>query len=239
MPPHISVVILCYKAKEQARPFAAKVVGLVESITSNWEIILVGNYNADDSTDTTPEVVREIAASDSRIRALTLVKEGMMGWDARTGLDAATGDIICIIDGDEQMPPEDILRVYDKLTSEHLDVVSTYRADRRDGMLRSLNSSVYNWVFRVLFPGLAARDINSKPKIFTRAFFDKLQLESDDWFLDAEIMIQVRRHKAAFGEIPTVFHEAKNRPSFVRLNAITEFVKNLVRARLKEFSAKP
>ncbi|WP_051261770.1 glycosyltransferase family 2 protein [Desulfovibrio inopinatus] len=238
MPPHLSVVVLCYKAKEQARPFTAKVVEQVESITSDWEIVLVGNYNAGDETDTTPHVVRELASSDPRIKALTLVKEGMMGWDARTGLDAATGDIICLIDGDEQMPPEDIQRVYDKLKAEGLDVVSTYRADRRDGLVRRLNSQAYNLVFRILFPGLKSSDINSKPKIFTRAFFEKLNLVSDDWFLDAEIMIQVRRYGAAFGEIPTVFHEAKNRRSFVRLGAVMEFVSNLVRARLREFTVK-
>ena len=39
-------------------------------------------------------------------------KEGAMGWDMRTGLEAATGDYLVVIDGDAQNPIEDVLRMY-------------------------------------------------------------------------------------------------------------------------------
>ena len=35
-----------------------------------------------------------------------------MGWDMRSGLDAATGSTIVAIDGDAQNPVEDVLRMY-------------------------------------------------------------------------------------------------------------------------------
>jgi hypothetical protein len=117
-------------------------------------------------------------------------------------------------------------------------MVKTYRSCRYDGAIRELNSQIYNQFFRILFPGFPIKDVNSKPKIFTRDFLNKLELTSDDWFFDAEVMIQARRLKARIGEVPTVFYECENRKSFVRINAVLEFLKNMLAARFKEFFVK-
>jgi glycosyltransferase involved in cell wall biosynthesis len=233
----ISVVILCYKAGEACVPFVDRVKEVLNKLTPNWELVLVGNYLKDDH-DVTPQVVREIAAQDIRIKAITLEKQGMMGWDARSGLNAATGAVIALIDGDNQMPADDIARVYEKLTAENLDIAMTYRRERLDSFLRFLYSRIYNVIFKALFPGLKIRDVNSKPKIMDRKFFNKLKLTADGWFLDAEIMIQARRLGAKVGEIPTIFYPARDRKSFVRFDSAVEFALNLVRARISEFFIK-
>jgi hypothetical protein len=90
-------------------------------------------------------------------------------------------------------------------------------------------------LFSVLFPGYPNKDVNAKPKIFSRSFYNKLKLQSDDWFLDAEIMIQARRYHAKLAEIPTVFFEVTGRKSFVRVKHVLEFLKNFLRARVHEF----
>jgi len=236
--PRLSVVILCYKAGDAVSEFASRVQTIIERVTEDWEIILVGNYNQGEA-DSTPAVVHAIAATDPRYKALTLLKQGMMGWDARSGLHAATGDMIAIIDGDNQMPPEDIARVYTKLLDEDLDMAMTYRNNRQDSLIRRYNSKIFNLIFSFLFPGYPVRDVNAKPKIFTRSFLGKLRLEADDWFFDTEIMIQARRHCAKLGQIPTTFYRSMDRKSFVRSDAILEFVKNLLRARFREFFIKP
>lgn len=235
MTAELSIVVLCYKSGKSVIPFVEKLRTAVEGVTQNWEIVLVGNYKKGDTADETPRIVAEIAATDSRLKALTLEKQGWMGWDARTGLAAATGETIALIDGDNQMPPEDVVRVYQKLHEGNYDAVSTFRTKRGDGFARVVQSLGYNMVFSLLFPGTGLSDINAKPKIIRRALFDKLQLTADGWFLDAEIVIQLRRHKAKLAEIPAVFLAAQDRKSFVRLGAIWEFVINLIRARIREF----
>ena len=105
----------------------------------------------------------------------------MMGWDMRSGLESADGNFIAVIDGDGQMPAKDIIRVYKKIKEEDLDFVKTFREERFDNFWRKTISFNYNLIFKILFPGLAAKDVNSKPKIFTRHFFDRLDLVSDDW----------------------------------------------------------
>ncbi len=234
MPPELSVVILCYRAGKEAEPFVEDVIACLDRVVKHWEIILVGNFISG-ALDPTPGIVSEIAAGDFRIKAITLKKEGMMGWDVRSGFEAATGEIIALIDGDGQMPGKDIIRAYRMIKREDCHMVKTYRMVRYDGPYRRIISRVYNAVFRLLFAGLSVRDINAKPKLITREAYEKLQLKSDDWFIDAEMMIQSRRLGFRIVEIPTAFYALKNRRSFVRIPAIFEFIKNLTVARFREF----
>ena len=80
--------------------------------------------------------------------------------------------------------------------------------------------------------------MNSKPKIMTREFYEKISLESNGWFIDAEIMILARRLGVKIGETETVFHSMDTRPSFVKPLSILEFLANLLTFRIKEFIAK-
>ena len=229
----ISVVILCYRAGERIRSFVDKTIKLLNDSIPYWEIILVGNYlkNTDDPT---PETVKDISSKNQNIKVVTRVKEGMMGWDARSGLEKCTGKYICLIDGDEQMPPEDIIRVYRKISGEDLDFVKTYRHIRHDGLVRRVVSDIYNLVFVVLFPGINVRDVNSKPKIFKKEAYDKMNLTSDDWFLDAEMVIQANKLGLKIGELPTEFYKCPHRKSFVKFHTIFEFIKNLLITKFRQ-----
>ena len=237
--PELSVVILCYKAGRDVKDFVAKTITeLQQHGIADYQLVLVGNYHQG-STDITPQMVQELAGGNNRIVGVTLPKQGMMGWDMRSGLNQATGRYIAVIDGDGQMPIEDLSKVYKKIKEENLDLVKTYRIVRGDGPWRKILSLTYNILFKILFYGVNFRDVNSKPKILNRASFDKLKLESNDWFIDAEIMIQARRYKFKIGEVPTNFLGLKGkRKSFVGPAAVWEFIKNLITYRLKEFKQK-
>jgi len=230
----LSVVVLCYQEGRRIRNFLPCIVALLEKNVNSWEVILVGNY-IEGFADETPLVVQDLASKDSRLVAVTLVKQGMMGWDARSGLDRAKGRFICLIDGDEQMPWNDIIRIFEKIKTEKLDFVLTRREKRNDGFHRWLNSRTFNLLTRILFPGIQVQDINSKPKIFTREALQCMALASDDWFLDTEMIIQSWRLGLRIGEVPTKFLKGRYRKSFVRPSAILEFLRNLIKARMSGF----
>ena len=235
--PDISVVVLAYQSASTIEGFVASLVTSLEEEKIDWEIILVGNYFAG-AGDQTPEVVQRISDRNPRIKTVVKVKEGMMGWDMKSGLQAATGKKLAVIDGDGQMPCTDVIRVYNLMIKKGYDLVKTVRIKRSDGWYRMSISTVYNLLFKVMFPGINAWDINSKPKIITRELYQKMNLESNGWFIDAEIMIIARRLKIGIGEIETTFHGIDSRPSFVKPLAILEFLVNLIWYRIKEFGEK-
>ncbi len=228
----LSVVILCYRAEESIIPFSEKLKEEVSKLTDSFEIVLVGNY-LEGSSDKTPEIIKEIASKDPVFKAISQVKKGMMGWDVRLGLSESRGNVLCFIDGDGQFPIESITTGYKKIKSGEFELVKTYRTKRGDGFKRKLISTVYNAVFKVMFPSVKARDINSKPKLFTRAVYERLNLTYDDWFIDAEIMIKISKLGIKFYEFPIEFKELETRNSFVNFSTILEFIRNLISYRLK------
>jgi len=238
MQPNLSVVILCYRAGESTRSFVERMItALVINDINDYELVLVGNYHQG-TDDATPSVVQSLATENPRIIAVTMPKLGMMGWDMRSGLNKAGGKYVAVIDGDGQMPAEDVAKVYKKIITENLDLVKTIRIVRGDGAWRKFISHVYNMFFKLLFPGLNATDINAKPKILRRESLLQMKLTANDWFIDAEIMIQARRLKLRIGEVPTNFLGLTGRKSFVKPKAIFEFIENLLRYRLKEWMNK-
>lgn len=233
--PELSVVVLCYRSAVEAPPFVEALRDALDLAGLDWEMVLVAN-DFPGSDDPTAAVVRELAGRDPRLRPVTREKEGMMGWDMRSGLEEARGRCLAVIDGDGQMPAEDVVRVHRELEAGGFDLVKTVRVRRDDGPYRRFVSRVYNLLFRLLFPGLGCSDVNSKPKVLTREAYERMELASDGWFVDAEIMIEARRLGLAMAEVPTVFRSLEHRASFVRPSAILEFLRHLVAYRLRRRS---
>jgi glycosyltransferase involved in cell wall biosynthesis len=227
--PDFSLVVLCYRSGKTIIPFVESLCETLSSCNLTWELVLVGNY-IEGSTDETPAVVNALAQTRANIRTVVRPKIGMMGWDMRLGLNAARGEYIGVIDGDGQFPPESVVACLLKAKTENLDLTKTYRVRRDDGFHRRLISVVYNLLFKLLF-GLQIRDVNSKPKVIRRSKYEQLQLASDDWFVDAEIMIRAQEAGLTIGEIPVHFLANDSRGSFVKPTAILEFMTNLFRYR--------
>lgn len=230
----LSVVVLSYKSEDVIEKFVEQLLKEAIELGVSYELILVANFDKN-SKDNTPNLAHKIANNNQQVRIVSSEKEGGMGWDMRSGLAVAKGKYIAVIDGDAQMPASDIPIVYGVIKLGKYDIVKTYRAKRYDGFIRSSLSAVYNILFRILFsPTFPVQDINSKPKIFTNEAYKKMNLSSNDWFTDAEIMIEAIRHKMKICEISTVFYKNERRTSFVDFNTVFEFIYNLFYYRVRK-----
>jgi glycosyltransferase involved in cell wall biosynthesis len=229
--PELSAIVLCYRAGESILQVIDPLRALLEEADVPYELVLVANYAAD-SDDPTPTVVAEFARSHEHVRVVADVKQGAMGWDMRSGFAAARGEYLVVIDGDAQNPVEDLVEMYRQMKATGVDVMKGRRIARFDGPYRRIVSGVYNALFVVVFRTRGIWDINGKPKGLTRAAYQQLDLRSDDWFVDAEIVITARRRGLQVAEMPVVFRRNDERASFVRVSAIWEFIVNMARARV-------
>jgi glycosyltransferase involved in cell wall biosynthesis len=228
--PHVefSIAVLCYRAEEGIIPFVENLHKIMSLFRFEWELILVANF-WQGSNDRTPEICRRLAERLPYVRVLAEPKRGAMGWDMRRGLDACRGKYIGVIDGDGQFPVEAIFSCFAKIKSANFDVVKTYRVERQDGFFRRFVSIAYNWLFHFLFRGSGKlRDVNSKPKIMTREAYKKMVLRSDDWFIDAELILNCINLNLRIYEIPVEFHALGARKSFVKPGAILEFLRHMI-----------
>jgi len=229
-PYELSVVVLCYRAGEAIHDVIGPLRSLLDASDVRYELVLVANEWPGRHDDTL-EHVRRYAGEGVTI--VDRPKQGGMGWDMRSGLDAATGSTIVAIDGDAQNPVEDVLRMYRLLQETGADVGKGMRTNRADGLYRLLISAGYNVLFVLLFGTWGLWDINGKPKGMTRAAYQRLALVSDDWFVDAEIVLAARRHGLRIVQLPVIFLENEQRSSFVRVSSIWEFVVHMLRYRLR------
>lgn len=224
---HFSIVVLCYGGGKSIIPLVEELHHMLGRMTWRWEIILVGNY-LEGMQDETPAVVRELAERLNHVRYVAQPKKGMAGWDVKSGLAFAQGKYVGFIDGDGQIPLDSIFTCLEKFEKEKLDLVKTYRVSRGDGIYRRAISYLYNKLFRMMFK-INIQDVNSNPKILLRSKYELMNLQSDDWFIDAEMMIKAKEMGLKLAEVPMRFLVLKNRPSFVNAGAILEFIRNMTR----------
>jgi glycosyltransferase involved in cell wall biosynthesis len=230
--PELSAVVLCYRAGANILLVVEPLYTLLSDSGTSFELVLVANYWASaKDRDDTPDYVRRFAATHPHTQVIIRPKEGGMGWDMRSGLEAARGRVIIVIDGDAQNPVDDVLTMFYRMRETKAPVMKGRRVTRYDGPYRRMVSFVYNLFFQLLFGTRGIWDVNGKPKGLTREAYERLDLTSDDWFIDAEIVLKARDLGLAVAEMPVVFH-ASERASFVRLPAIGEFVVNMLRYRL-------
>jgi glycosyltransferase involved in cell wall biosynthesis len=231
----LSVIVLCYEAREAIHRVIDPLYEQLEAAGISYELVLVANQWAD-RPDPTGRIVEEFAEQHDSVRTVIKDKQGAMGWDMRSGLAAAEGDVMVVIDGDAQNPVDDVLKMYRRMQATGVDVMKGRRIARFDGPYRRVISAIYNLLFSVLFGTRGIWDVNGKPKGLTRAAYEALELESDDWFIDAEMVLSAQRKGLAISELPVVFHRNEERDSFVRPAAILEFLRNMARQRFRRRS---
>lgn len=153
--PFLTVVVPAYNEARRLPGNLAKIRAFLEQQSYTFEIIVVD----DGSTDDTVAQVCKLAEGDPRVRVIENPHFGK-GYTVRTGMLAATGEIILFTDADLSVPIEDI----DKLLpyfEEGYDVVFGSREgggeEQRIGepFYRHLMGRVFNTFVRSLaVPGI-------------------------------------------------------------------------------------
>jgi len=236
-PPELSVVALCYRAEERLGPFAEELAGELDKAGAPFELVLVANYWAG-SQDTTPQRAESLAAKHPNVVVIAEPKQGAMGWDLRSGLNVARGDFLVYLDGDGQVPAGAVLDVFRCLKATGADVVKGRRQMREDGSVRTLTSLGFNLLFRALFRSGPIWDINGQPKGMTRAAYERLDLQTNDWFTDAEIILKAKEAGLKVGEVPVRFLPKDAGASHVGVGTVWEFLGNMLLWRLGRHPAR-
>jgi glycosyltransferase involved in cell wall biosynthesis len=230
-PPELSVVLLCYRAEAELARVAGALHAELETAGVPYELVLVANYWPGRG-DPTPKYAQAFAEEHPNSVVVAGPKHGDMGFDLRSGLEAATGAHLVYLDGDGQVPPAAALDVYRSLKRSGANVAKGRRHLREDGSVRSITSLGFNVLFRILFGTRGLWDVNGQPKGLTRAAYDRLDLRTDDWFTDAEILLKARAAGLQIVEVPVHFLAKRAEGSHVGVDTVWEFLVNMIRWRL-------
>lgn len=228
-----SLVMPMYNEESIAEKVIKDIQEVFDQKKLDYELVIVKNG----CKDKTGEIIDRLARKDARIKPVLVEVNQGYGWGVISGLNAATSQIIGYIDGDGQVPPEDIIRVLKGFENPSEIFCKGIRYQRGDGWKRILASFGYNGIFKIMFCS-TARDINGKPKFMKKDLYDSLELKSKDWFVDPEIIIKVLHKGYKPKEIIVHFDERKKGKSNVSLKTIQEFGKNLIKWRIALWTKK-
>lgn len=119
----LSIVIPVFNEEENLKPLVSAVIRQIESL-GNYELLLVD----DGSTDKSWRIISELAASNDKIKAISLSRNFGNQIAVSAGLDFCSGDAVVTMDADFQHAPEVIPQLV-KVWKEGAQVVLTRRTN--------------------------------------------------------------------------------------------------------------
>lgn len=152
----ITVVIPVYNS-ELTLPFLIeRLLPVMELVASRFEIILVD----DGSRDGSWSLLRELAASEPRCKAIRMMRNYGQHNALLCGIRAASHPVIVTMDDDLQHPPEEIPKLLEELRQGH-DVVYGTFPEERHGLLRNAASQITKKVLRKAMGVDAAESVSA------------------------------------------------------------------------------
>ena len=167
---YFSLIVPCYNEQEVITTAYNQIVKDMAVFGDNYELIFVN----DGSKDNTWEILKTFAATDKKVKLISLSRNFGQEAAIRAGLENASGDYIGFIDADLQDPPHLIPQMLEKMKAENADVCYGQRTSRAgETKFKLITANFYYSVFNYL------TDIKNPPnvsnfRVFSRRVADHL-----------------------------------------------------------------
>ena len=230
-PPDLSLVIPCYNEAASVRNTAVKLIRSLRETTADFELILVNNGSADNTGD----IIDELITEGLPVVLETVEVNQGYGYGVLRGLRRCRGKIVGFMCADGQIAPQDVARLFEVAAAAKTPkLFKVRRRFRMDGWKRQIVSTIYNLTARALLGNLGTMDINANPKLLPREYLERMNLQSKDWFLDAEVMLKCKQLGLEVFELNVLGQMRLEGVSQVRPAAVWEFIVNLLKYRFSQ-----
>jgi glycosyltransferase involved in cell wall biosynthesis len=191
-----------------------------------------------DGTDRTPEIVRDFATGhpEVRLRLLTFPRRLGKGGAVLAGMKAAETPFIGFTDADGSTPPSQMILLFTQLMDCDAAIGSRWVdgavIEKKQGLVRRVQSRVFNLVVRILF-GLPFHDTQCGAKTFRREALASVipAVQSTGFAFDVELLWRLRRGGYCVREIPIEW--ADHRGSKVEIIDAGGMLVSLLRVRIR------
>ena len=227
--PSLAIVVPAYNEAANVVPAIEEISKVAQTLNLDYEIILVN----DGSRDATGELARtQLAPRIPYFRLVEHFPNRGYGGALKAGFAAATQDLIAFTAADQQFDFKEITRLLDKLTPD-LALVSGWRVNRQDPLIRRLNGLGWNLVVAILF-GRSIHDIDCGFKLFRREALSHIHLESNGAMIDTELLAELRARGYQMTDVPvTHLPRLAGRPTGANLKVIVRAFRDLFKFRLR------
>ena len=200
----LSVLMPVYNESRTLRTIIDRV--LAAPVDCDLELVCVD----DCSTDSSLDILHEMAASDPRIKVVAQPMNMGKGKAIRTAIGRMTGDIGIIQDADLEYDPEDYPRIIGPIVDGKADAVygSRFASSEVRRVLffwHALGNRVLT-AFSNMANDLNLTDMETCYKAVRADLLKRLRLTSDRFGLEPEITARLARWGARIYEVPVSYH---------------------------------
>jgi len=140
----LSLVIPIFNEEKLVDELVKRTISSMESFTADYEVIFVD----DGSTDNSLEKILSYQKGNHHIKILSLSKNFGHQAAYTAGLEYSKGDLVAMMDGDLQDPPELLADMYRMICEENYDVISGKRTGRKGKNSRDFYAVLFHLLFK-------------------------------------------------------------------------------------------
>lgn len=220
---YLSVIPIAYKDAGNIKELYKRLSAVLKKITPNYEIIYVNDCSPDESG----KILRELTAKDKRLTVINHSRNFGAQNAFTTGMRQAIGDVVVIMDGDLQDPPE-LIEDFVKKWKQGYEVIYGVRQKREESMGK-LWEYLYH-LFYVIFNKLSY--VNVPVDVGDFSMMDRRVVDHINSLPEKDRFIRGLRAWVGFKQtgVPYV------RPERFSGRSTNSFIKNLTWARRAIFS---
>lgn len=172
----------------------------LSSSFSEYEMIIVESG----STDGSAKVCDRFAAGKQLVSVFHEQTPRGMGSALKLGFGKASKDLVWAVYVDGSYPLDIALQTLPLF--ENYDCVYGVRSSDTRGFFRRVQSAIYNQFAKWLL-GLHVRHVNSEFKMYKRSVIQSIELETNGWLVDAEIIYKLQAIGMKHSEIDVPVNE--------------------------------
>lgn len=202
--PSVSFFCPAYFDEDNLPLLIPKTYNVLKKYASQFEIVII----EDCSPDKTAIVAEELAEKYKPfIRVIHNARNMGYGGTLSIGYKSANKyDYVFCTDGDNQYDTKELTRMLPFL--KDYEVVIGYRTKRALKLSRQIQTRVFNWLVNMIF-GIKVKDINCAMKIISRKALNSISLTSQEGFIDAELLIKLKRKGYSIKEVEVTHYPRK------------------------------
>lgn len=237
--PMISVVIPIFNEEEMLKQYDTSLYTVLDRLKHQYgetfEIVLVD----DESRDSSWAIISDLVKKRTDTIGVKHEKNRGMGGAIKTGIKQSHGNLIILLDADLTFRPEDVAVLLDEYRRSPADCISASPYIRPGLMAdvqqyRMILSRTVNILYRILL-GRHTTSISPIFRLYRRNVFDTMQISSENFEINAEILSKMIFQNMTIREVPVALHERKFGQSKAKL---TKSFMNHVRILYRIFCVK-
>jgi len=191
----LSVFFPCHNEQDNIEKLTLRTLKMLEAISDDYEVIIVD----DGSTDQTAQVAQKLSQQSPHVRLVQHPVNQGYGAALQSGFRAAKKQWVFYTDGDGQFDIDELPPLI-KLTDQY-DIVTCYRINRQDPLLRKFNGWAWTKLVNLLFH-FKLRDIDCAFKLYRREIFDHIEMQSNGALIDTEILARAKKQGYTMTQTP-------------------------------------